>query len=189
MRAAQGKELFRTRNRSVRRLTQRLQRVARRTGEEAAEELTRAYRRLIGIAQQSRKQALRAADLLRTRSERRVERLQQLLEQAVPLVEQVISQTERRVIHGEKVPAHEKVVSLFEPPPRSLSATSTAKRWSSGANSGWKKWRVESSVAIASWKRLARIRRTSSRVWPIMSGASASHPTSSPATGRVLPDQ
>ncbi len=33
----------------------------------------------------------------------------------IPLVEQVISQTERRVISGETVPASEKVVSLFEP--------------------------------------------------------------------------
>jgi transposase, IS5 family len=32
-----------------------------------------------------------------------------------PLVEQVIVQTERRVLHGEAVPANEKLVSLFEP--------------------------------------------------------------------------
>ncbi len=32
-----------------------------------------------------------------------------------PLVEQVIDQTERRVLKGEKVPAGEKLVSLFEP--------------------------------------------------------------------------
>ncbi|NJM08463.1 hypothetical protein HC891_23200 [Candidatus Gracilibacteria bacterium] len=33
----------------------------------------------------------------------------------LPLVEQVIQQTTRRVLQGEKVPASEKVVSLFEP--------------------------------------------------------------------------
>jgi transposase, IS5 family len=32
-----------------------------------------------------------------------------------PLIERVIAQTERRVIHGEAVPASEKIVSLFEP--------------------------------------------------------------------------
>jgi IS5 family transposase len=32
-----------------------------------------------------------------------------------PLVEQVIAQTERRVLAGEAVPAHDKLVSLFEP--------------------------------------------------------------------------
>jgi IS5 family transposase len=32
-----------------------------------------------------------------------------------PLIEKVLSQTERRVLRGEAVPAHEKIVSLFEP--------------------------------------------------------------------------
>jgi IS5 family transposase len=32
-----------------------------------------------------------------------------------PLVEQVIDQTRRRVFEGEKVPADEKIVSIFEP--------------------------------------------------------------------------
>ncbi len=31
-----------------------------------------------------------------------------------PLIEGVINQTERRVFNGEKVPASEKVLSLFE---------------------------------------------------------------------------
>jgi len=33
----------------------------------------------------------------------------------IPLAEQVMDQTTRRIIHGEKVPAEEKVVSIFEP--------------------------------------------------------------------------
>ena len=32
-----------------------------------------------------------------------------------PLIERIIAQTERRVLHGEAVPANEKIVSLFEP--------------------------------------------------------------------------
>lgn len=52
-----GQAVFRTRNRSVRRLTQHLHRVARRKGEEAAEELTDTYRRLIQVTEQSRRQA------------------------------------------------------------------------------------------------------------------------------------
>lgn len=32
-----------------------------------------------------------------------------------PLIEKIITQTERRVLHGETVPAHDKIVSLFEP--------------------------------------------------------------------------
>jgi IS5 family transposase len=37
------------------------------------------------------------------------------LRQVVELVRKVIDQTERRVLHGESVPASEKIVSLFEP--------------------------------------------------------------------------
>ena len=37
------------------------------------------------------------------------------LDHFLPLVKQVIDQTERRVLHGESVPAEEKVVSIFEP--------------------------------------------------------------------------
>ena len=33
----------------------------------------------------------------------------------LPLVDAIVSQTERRVFKGEKVPAQEKVVSLYEP--------------------------------------------------------------------------
>jgi IS5 family transposase len=37
------------------------------------------------------------------------------LEQFIPLVERVIDQSRRRVLLGEKVPANEKIVSIFEP--------------------------------------------------------------------------
>lgn len=37
------------------------------------------------------------------------------LEELIPLAERVIDQTKRRVLHDEKVPAEEKVVSIFEP--------------------------------------------------------------------------
>jgi len=37
------------------------------------------------------------------------------LKQFAKLAQQVVDQTERRVINGEKVPANEKIVSLFEP--------------------------------------------------------------------------
>ncbi len=40
---------------------------------------------------------------------------QEDVERLLPLVDAVISQTERRVFKGEKVPAQEKVVSLYEP--------------------------------------------------------------------------
>src|SRR3954447_18968406 len=48
-----SRQAFRTRTRSVRRLAQQVHRLARRKGEEAAEQLKAAYTRLVGIAQQS----------------------------------------------------------------------------------------------------------------------------------------
>jgi IS5 family transposase len=47
----------------------------------------------------------------------------QELEQYLPLVRQIFWQATRRVIHGESVPAAEKLVSLFEPPPASSGRT------------------------------------------------------------------
>jgi IS5 family transposase len=41
--------------------------------------------------------------------------IKQELEHYLPLVRQIVCQTNRRVIHGESVPASEKLVSLFEP--------------------------------------------------------------------------
>lgn len=49
-----------------------------------------------------------AEDALTARS------LAQKLQRAVMILDRVIDQTERRVVHGEKVPAAEKVVSFFE---------------------------------------------------------------------------
>ena len=37
------------------------------------------------------------------------------LEELIPLAEKVIDQTKRRIIHDEKVPAEEKIFSIFEP--------------------------------------------------------------------------
>jgi len=110
-----SKARFRTRNRSVRRLTQQLHRVARRKGEEAAEELTDTYRRLIRVAEQSRAQAVQVVTALTHSSAEAEQRLVRELDHVLPLVEQVIEQAKRRVIQGETVPASEKVVSLFEP--------------------------------------------------------------------------
>ncbi len=41
--------------------------------------------------------------------------LREELQKVLPLVERVIDQSRRRVLEGEKVPANEKIVSIFEP--------------------------------------------------------------------------
>jgi transposase, IS5 family len=111
-----GKEAFRTRNRSVRRLTTKLHRIAlRKKSEEAAEELKEAYRQLVRITRASLAQAGRVAGALRERADTRSHCLANKLEHFVLLVEQGIDQAVRRVLQGEQVPAQEKILSLFEP--------------------------------------------------------------------------
>jgi IS5 family transposase len=110
------KEAFRTRNRSVRRVAQRLHRIARRKGEKAREELKEAYQKLIAITQASCAQAVRVVGALRgyADEESGARRLLEGLEHFVPLVEQGIAQATRRVLHDEQVPAQQKILSLFE---------------------------------------------------------------------------
>jgi transposase, IS5 family len=110
-----GAAAFRTRTRSVRRVTQQLHRVARRKGEQAAEELKQAYAKLIGIARASRRQAARVAATLRDQAAERGQRLAERIDHFLPLVDQAIAQATRRVLQGEAVPAADKLLSLFEP--------------------------------------------------------------------------
>lgn len=109
-----GKETLRTRNRSVRRLTNKLHRIALRKSGEAAEELKEAYRQLVRITRASLAQAGCVAGTLRERADTRSHRLADKLEHFVPLIERGIDQAIRRVLREEQVPAKEKILSLFE---------------------------------------------------------------------------
>jgi IS5 family transposase len=73
------------------------------------------YRRLLAIAQASLDQAERVHRSLARRSEVAFRRVDAALLTMAPLVRQVIAQAERRVLHGESVPAAAKLVSVFEP--------------------------------------------------------------------------
>jgi len=110
-----GKDAFRTRMRTVRRLTQQLHRVARRKGEEAAEELKQAYEKLVHVAQATRRQARRVRDRLLTHATKQAQQVVAQVDHFLPLLEQAIDQATRRVLQGEVVPAKEKLLSLFEP--------------------------------------------------------------------------
>jgi transposase, IS5 family len=112
---ALGRQWFRTRTRSVRRLAQQVHRLARRHGEEAAEQLQAVYTRLLAIAQQSCRQAERVRTVLAEQPEPAAQGLVQQFSHFLPLVGQAIQQATRRVLHSEAVPATEKLLSLFEP--------------------------------------------------------------------------
>ena len=81
---------------------------------------TRAYRELLRYADRVRGYALDAILILHTWDADNAQDalsapvLATKIERALGLLERVIDQTQRRVLHGEKVPAAEKVVSFFE---------------------------------------------------------------------------
>jgi transposase, IS5 family len=114
--AAEGtRELVRDRTRAAKRLAHAILETTRRLGEEAATRRKRHYRRLLAVARASLGQAERVGKLLADCATPQAERLRAQLEHFTPLVEGVVSQAERRVVHGETVPADAKVLSLFEP--------------------------------------------------------------------------
>jgi len=110
-----GREAFRTRTRSVRRLAQQIHRIARRKGEQAAEEMKGTYAKLIKVSKASRAQAQKVCAALRQQADETARQLVEQFEHFMPMMDQAIEQAKRRVIDGEVMPAKEKLLSLFEP--------------------------------------------------------------------------
>ena len=112
------RDAFRTRTRSARRQLQRIHRLARRTGAAAEQAQREAYARLCAVARRVVRQAERVRHALgegAATGARAAARLSAELERLLPLARRVIEQAERRVLHGERVPAEDKVLSLVEP--------------------------------------------------------------------------
>jgi IS5 family transposase len=111
--------VFRDRTRSVRRVTRQLIDATRRRGEQATQNVQAHYQQLLNLTQQVVQQAQQVQQDLQTRIQQPADclaqRLATTLQTVVPRVEQIITQTTRRVMQGETVPATEKLVSVFEP--------------------------------------------------------------------------
>jgi transposase, IS5 family len=110
-----GQEVFRNRMRSVRRLARQVGEAMRKRGETAQEQGMQAYRKLVKATQQTIEQAQQVLPALQVVPDKGAKKLSEILETFIPRAEQVVSQAMRRVFQGEKVPASEKIVSLFEP--------------------------------------------------------------------------
>jgi IS5 family transposase len=93
----------------------RIMEAARQRGAQAAERMQTAYRRLLEITPTTVRQAQQVEGILTAQPTPPSPKLAAMLSQFVPLGQQVVSQTTRRVLQGEAVPALAKVVSLFEP--------------------------------------------------------------------------
>jgi transposase, IS5 family len=112
---AVARTAFRGHTRSAKRYMKRIMEAARQRGAQAEERMHTAYQRLLEITQATVKQAQQVEALLTVQQTQASCRLAATMRQVVPLVQHVMTQTTRRVLQGEAVPALEKVVSLFEP--------------------------------------------------------------------------
>ena len=75
------------------------------------------YRKLLKVTEETIRYAVQAVERLHRVSDPMAGvalRLARELEHYIPLTQQVVSQTSRRVLNGESVPADEKIVSIFE---------------------------------------------------------------------------
>jgi IS5 family transposase len=100
---------------AAKRTSRQISETLRRRTEQAKAAGRQAYSELIEMTQQTVAHAQQALDHLARRTDTTAQRWAETLQTFIPRVEQVIDQTQRRILHGEAVPADEKVVSLFEP--------------------------------------------------------------------------
>jgi IS5 family transposase len=112
---ALARETFREHTRRAKRQMKRIMEAARQRGAQADAQMRTAYQRLLTITTATVTQAEQVSAILTAQATRTGQQLAATLHQFVPLVQRVITQTTRRIMQGEAVPALEKVVSLFEP--------------------------------------------------------------------------
>ena len=109
-----GKEVFRNRVRSARRFARQVGEAMRRRSEQAKTDGKTAYRKLIRAAEAMIEQAKQVLPVLQEQTTDHAKKLAQTLDTFIPRAQQVVIQTVRRVLQQEKVPASEKIVSIFE---------------------------------------------------------------------------
>ena len=105
-----AKETFRDRTRSARRTARQIGRAAR----QGSAATKKAYRHLVKTTRASIQQAQIVLEALKAETSAQAERARATLETFIPRAQQVVDQTVRRVFEGEKVPAQDKLVSIFE---------------------------------------------------------------------------
>jgi transposase, IS5 family len=110
-----GRDSFRNRSHSVRRVMKELIDASRRRSEQATAAVQQGYSKLLKLTETVVAQAQQVLHALAKETSAEAARLRSSLQSFIPRVQQVISQTTRRVLMGEQVPAREKLASLFEP--------------------------------------------------------------------------
>jgi len=112
---AAAKVWFRDRHRAAHHLAVQISRLARPGAKEAAKAVQKRYRALLKVVDQLLAQVVQVQQRLAQVAPAPAAALAETLTHYQPLVAQVVQQCRRRVLAGETVPAHEKLVSVFEP--------------------------------------------------------------------------
>jgi IS5 family transposase len=108
------KEPFEDFTHTARQRARQIGETLRKKGETAQAAGRQYYEELIEMTRKTIESARSLQKQLPQQQEQKAKRLQEILETFVPRAEKVIDQTVRRILQGEKVPAQEKIVSLFE---------------------------------------------------------------------------
>jgi IS5 family transposase len=111
---AEGQERLAEIGRRAKRVARQIGETLRKRTEQAKERGGKAYRDLVELTQQTVEEAQQALTLLQQQTDQAAQRLTRTLQTFIPRAEQVIDQTIRRVFQEERVPAQQKIVSLFE---------------------------------------------------------------------------
>jgi transposase, IS5 family len=148
VRQAASAEPFRNRTPSAKRLAHKISKMALRRNQEAKATYRAAYERLIEVGRASIKQAERVQSMLQEALGSR--RLPEELSHFAGLLEQVISQSRRRVLEGEEVPATQKLLSVFEEHPAIIRRGKARKQ----TEFGRKVWLSEVDGGIISGFRI-----------------------------------
>jgi transposase, IS5 family len=110
-----AQKVFRNRVRSAKRTAHQVGEAMSKRSAAARARGIKSYQKLVKITQESVAQARQVLAALQEAASAQAQQLADILENFIPQAEKVIDQTVRRVFEGEKVPASEKIVSIFEP--------------------------------------------------------------------------
>ena len=100
---------------TARRAARKIGEILRKRSDEAKEAGKQQYQELLDMTEKTIQQAAQTSEQLGQQIGKAAQRLKRTLATFIPLAEKVVDQTKRRILNDEKVPAQEKVVSIFEP--------------------------------------------------------------------------
>lgn len=109
-----GQEPFEDFTQAARQRARQIGEMLRKKSEAAQSAGRQHYQELLEMTRKTIESARCIQKQLHQQRDQQAQRLKELLETFLPRTEQVIDQTVRRILHGEQVPASEKIVSLFE---------------------------------------------------------------------------